>query len=293
MGSPLPAVPSVTLTPAAPEHVPELGRICYEAFKELQDKHRFPVDFPSVQVGRQVVGLLVARPEFYGIAAKVGDELAGSNFLLTADETAGVGPITVDSAFQGRSVGRQLMLDVIREARDRKIDKVRLVQEAFNTRSISLYAALGFETRHGLSLMRPTPAELDDVNIRSATEKDLAELDALCKRIYKVSRRHELAMFLQMDFPVLIRVRDGKVCGYLVPGLLGHGVAETEDDALALARQAARRSPEPTAVFCPLDQHELFRTFLKARFENLKMMNLMTMGPYQVPDRVWMPSILY
>ena len=41
---------------------PQLGRICYQAFKDLQDRHRFLVDFPSVQCARQVIGLLVTRP---------------------------------------------------------------------------------------------------------------------------------------------------------------------------------------------------------------------------------------
>jgi hypothetical protein len=45
---------AATLIPARAEHIPELGRICYEAFKDLQDRHRFLVDFPSVQLARQV-----------------------------------------------------------------------------------------------------------------------------------------------------------------------------------------------------------------------------------------------
>jgi len=284
---------SATLTKAAPEHIPELGRICYEAFKELQDRHRFHRDLPSAQAGRQVIGLLISRPEFYGVAAMVGEELAGSNFLSIADEVAGVGPITVDSAFQGRDIGRQLMLDVMREAHDRDIGKVRLVQEAFNTASISLYARLGFETRHGLALMRPPAADSGDPSVRPATFADLDAMDALCRRIYKINRRAESNMFLEVGFPVFVREREGRICAYLAPGLFGHGVGETEDDAVTLAMQSARMLPEPTTVFCPLDEHPLFRAFLDAGFKNLKMMNLMTVGPYEVPDRVWMPSILY
>ncbi len=293
MASPAANAQPVTLTPAVPEHIPELGRICYAAFKELQDRHSVVVDLPSVQAGRQLIGLLVARPEYYGVAAKVGNELAGSNFLSVADEVAGVGPITVDSAFQGRDIGRMLMLDVLREARDRGIAKVRLVQEAINTGSISLYARLGFETRHGLALMRPVAAVTEDASVRRVVPADLDVLDALCRRFYKVSRRAALAMFLEVGFPVFVRERGGRIVAYLVPGFFGHGVAETEEDAVTLASQAARILPEPTTVFCPLDEHPLFRAFLAAGFRTVKMMNLMTFGPYEEPDRVWMPSILY
>jgi GNAT superfamily N-acetyltransferase len=284
---------AATLIPARAEHVPELGRICYEAFKDLQDRHRFLVDFPSVQRARQVIGLMVTRPEFYGVAAMSDGELAGSNFLTVVDEVAGVGPITVDPAFQGRDIGRQLMLDVLREARDRGIAQVRLVQEAINPGSLSLYASLGFETRHGLGLMRPPAAASEDATVRPATSADLDILDVLCRHHYKITRRAELAMILEVGFPAFAREREGRICAYLIPGLLGHGVAENEADAVALATQAARRASDPIVVFCPLDEHPLFRAFLQAGFRNLKMLNLMTIGPYETPERVWMPSVLF
>jgi ribosomal protein S18 acetylase RimI-like enzyme len=283
----------LTLIKPSPEHIPELGRICYTAFKDLQDRHRNPLDFPSVQHARRVLGMLVARPEFYGVAAEIDGELAGSNFLAMMDEVAGVGPITVDPPFQGHDVGRQLMLDVIREGKARGYKRIRLVQEAINTGSISLYASLGFETRHGLAMMSPPPAESDDASVRPAALQDLESMADLCRRIYKVPRRDEIKLLLELGFPVFLRVRDGKLAGYLIPGLFGHGVMETEEDAVMLARQAARRVPEPVAVFSPLDEHPLFKAFLDARFRTMKLLNLMTMGPYELPDRVWMPSINY
>ena len=79
---------AATLIPARAEHTPELGRICYEAFKDLQDRHRFLVDFPSVQLARQVIGLVVTRPEFYGVAAMSDGELVGSNFLTAGTPIA-------------------------------------------------------------------------------------------------------------------------------------------------------------------------------------------------------------
>ena len=45
---------ALELTPARPEHISELGRICYEAFKDISDKHHFPSDFPSVAMGRMI-----------------------------------------------------------------------------------------------------------------------------------------------------------------------------------------------------------------------------------------------
>src|SRR5690242_11904667 len=104
--STLPA--GVQLVAAERQHVGELGRICYEAFKDIADRHGFAPDFPSVQVARSVIGTLVERKDFYGVAAIVNGELAGSNFVSLTDPVAGVGPITVDCAFQGRDLGRAL-----------------------------------------------------------------------------------------------------------------------------------------------------------------------------------------
>jgi predicted N-acetyltransferase YhbS len=283
---------SVTLTPARPEHIDELGRICYEAFKDISGAHGFPPDFPSVQVARQVMASLVGRSDYYGVTATDDGQIVGSNFMSLTDPVAGVGPITVDCAFQGRDIGRTLMSDVIRHAREQGIAMVRLVQDAYNTGSISLYASLGFETRHPLAVMRPAPAVAVDATVRDATEADLDAMDAVCKRIYKVTRRNEVAGAIQNRLPVLVRTRDGRICAYLVPMFFGHGVGESEDDMVALAQEGARRTPQ-TLIFAPLDEGELFRRFLGAGFRTVKMMNLMTMGPYDAPGRVWIPSVAY
>ena len=55
--------------PAKPEHTSELGRICYEAFKDISDRHHFPSDFTSAAMARMIMGLLMGREHVYGVAA--------------------------------------------------------------------------------------------------------------------------------------------------------------------------------------------------------------------------------
>ncbi len=286
--------PQVQLVEACPEHVGELGRICYEAFKDLADRHGFPPDFPSAHFARRVIGMLVARPDVYGVAALVNGEVAGSNYMSLTDPVAGVGPISVDCAFQGLDIGRKLMQAVIDHARAKNIQRVRLLQDGFNSLSVSLYASLGFEVKHPVGYLRLAPADAPDPSVRPVEEHDLDALDQLCRRNYKSSRRNELAAALRAGLLALTRLRDGRLTGYLIPGIFGHGVAESEDDAVAIARQAARLAPpEHAFCFCPLDQASLFRAFLAAGCRTAKVMNLMAMGPYEPPEAVWMPSILY
>jgi len=284
----------VQLVPAEPQHVSELGRICYEAFKDIADRHGFPPDIPSVQRGRMVIGMLVERKDFYGVAAIVNGELAGSNYLSLTDPVAGVGPITVDCAFQGRDLGRALMQDVIDYARRNNIARVRLLQDGFNTASLSLYASLGFEVKHTAALMHLNAAVKADPSVRPVHDADLTILDELCQKNYKTSRRNELAAAVHSGFSPVLRERGGRFTGYLIPGIFGHGVAESPDDAVALATQAARLIPHERAVsLCPLDDGPLFRAFLKAGCRTIKMMSLMALGPYEAPVSVWMPSIAY
>ena len=123
----------VQLMKAEPRHADELGRIFYEAFKDLSDRHGFPLDFPNVAVGRQIMGALVNRPDLYGVVATMDGQIVGSNFMALSDPVWAVGPISVDCALQGHGVRRVLMQDVIDYARQHKVERVRLVQETFNT----------------------------------------------------------------------------------------------------------------------------------------------------------------
>jgi predicted N-acetyltransferase YhbS len=285
---------SLELVPTLAEHVDELGRICYEAFKDIHDRHHFPLDFPSVAFARQMMRMLVQGESHYGVAALRDRQLAGSNFLWLSDEVAGVGPISTEVPLQGCGIGRALMQDVVDRAKRSGFERIRLVQDAFNMASLSLYASVGFDVKEALVLMQPGPAPYPDKTVRSATAGDLDSIDGLSRAIYKVSRRNEVAEALTFGFPVLVREHGSRVVGYLTPILIGHGVAETPDDALALVGQAGRMlPPEDVRIFCPLSEGELYRQFLKAGCRAIKVMNLMTIGPYERPDGVWMPSVLY
>jgi GNAT superfamily N-acetyltransferase len=284
---------ALELVLAKPEHIPELGRICYEAFKDLADRHGFPTDFPSAAVARMVTGSLVQSESVYAVTAMVDGQVSGSNFLSVHDEVGGVGPISVEVPLQGGGLGRALMVSVMDHARESGLDKVRLMQDAFNVRSLALYASLGFHTRTPCAVMQPIPAEAVDATIRPVTEKDSDDIEELSRRLYKGSRRNEVAGSLSGPFRPFLRERNGRIVGYFSLGLAGHGVAETDEDALSLVRESSRGTPLDMArFFCPLTNASLYRTFLSAGCRNVKVMNLMTVGPYEEPEGCWLPSII-
>jgi hypothetical protein len=145
-------------------------------------------------------------------------------------------------------------------ARQKGMEQVRLQQDSFNTKSLSLYVSLGFDVRTLVGLMDARPASTADPAVRPATPADLPALDDLSRRLYQCSRRGEIAMLMGMNLPVFLREHGGKIMGYFIPGFPGHGAAETETDALALIGEAMRRVPPEFALFfCPLILGNFYR----------------------------------
>src|SRR5215217_4904138 len=285
---------AIELVPAEPQHAHELGSICFEAFKEIHDRGCGTRDFPTEEIAQQVLGMLVEREDFYSVSAIDDGRLVGSNFLSLMDPVAGVGPITVDLSYQGQGAGRILMQDVIKYAQRNNIEQVRLLQDSFNVASLSLYASLGFDVKDTVAFMQAAPAAEADDSVRPVAEPDLSAIEELAKRIYKNSRRNEVAAAAPYGFPAFVREHQGRVTGYLIPGTFGHGIAETEEDGLALIGEAARRlPPEFARFFCPLSEGSFYRKALQTGCRAIKVMNYMALGPYEHPDEVWMPSVLY
>src|SRR3954468_22892939 len=104
---------SLKLRPVAPADAQTCGRICFEAFAAMSDKHNFPRDFDSPDVGMGVMQMLTSAPGFFGVVAEVDGKIIGSNFLDERSPIAGIGPITIDPKHQDKSVGRELMRAVL------------------------------------------------------------------------------------------------------------------------------------------------------------------------------------
>ena len=86
---------NIELIRPEPQSVPELARICFEAFKGIHQRHGFPLDIPNLEIARHIIGMLASRKDFFSVAARVEGKLVGSNFISIADPVGGVGPITL------------------------------------------------------------------------------------------------------------------------------------------------------------------------------------------------------
>lgn len=276
-----------------PDDAPTLGRICFQAFKAINERHGFLPDFPSVEVATAAISGIISRPEIYGIAAEAEGRLIGSNFLYEGSPIAGIGPITVDPDYQDQSVGRQLMEAMLQRTREGKLPGVRLVQAAFHNRSLSLYTKLGFQVREPLACIRGTPigAEMKGYRVRPLTADDLPACDRLCSAVHGHDRSGELRYALDRGTAHLVE-RDGRITGYSsILGYVGHAVGAANDDLKALI-SAAKEFHGP-GLLVPARNTEVFSWCLSIGLRVTQPMTLMTMGLYNEPQGAYLPSILY
>ena len=90
---------------ATPADAEVCGRICFEAFGALAEKHNFPPDFPAPEIPEHVLSTMFSHPSFFCVVAEQNGKIIGSNCLDERTPIAGVGPITIDPGTQNRSCG--------------------------------------------------------------------------------------------------------------------------------------------------------------------------------------------
>jgi len=286
---------NIEIRPSVPADAQACGRIMYEAFKSITDRHGFPAHFATVEVAIQRANFCINHPSMFGIVAECNGQIIGCNFLDERDPVRGLGPITVDSQVQARGIGRRLMETVLERARGAV--GVRLVQDSFNMLSVSLYASFGFEVKEPLLLMRGKPNGVlpSGFAVRPLEAADLSECAALCQKVHGFDRLNELRDAFKALSPV-VAVREGRITAYALAlhrSSLNHAVADTDEDMEALLLGAAAMNSEPLSFLLPVRQASFCRWCLSEGLRAVMPMTLMAMGKYQEPDGCYLPSVTY
>ena len=288
----------ITLRPGSPADAGACASICFEAFRDINDRHAFPPDFPSVDAAQGLMEFMLNHPEqVYSVVAEAGGRVVGSCFLWEGGPIAGVGPVTVDPGVQARSVGRRMMEAVLARARERRFAGVRLVQAAFNTRSLSLYTKLGFDVREPLACLQRDTGPLRaaiafaDYPVRKASEADVAACADLCRRVHGHERTGELMAGIARATALVVE-HGGRVSGYATDvGFFGHAVGMTNYELRALIAGAERITGP--GLLLPSRNSEVLRWCLVGGLKVVQPMTLMSLGLYNEPAGAFFPSILF
>jgi GNAT superfamily N-acetyltransferase len=269
------------------------GEICFNAFKTFADSHNFPADFPSAEVATGFLSGLIAHPGFYGVVAESDGDIVGSNFLDERSSIAGVGPITVSSGIQNKTIGKALMMNVLDRAREKGFAGVRLLQTAYNNKSLSLYSKLGFNVQASFVVMQGAPVSQDIPGfiVRTAREEDLDACNAICMQVHGHDRSGELADAIKQGVARVVE-HNHRIAGYSTGlAFFGHSVADSNDALKALIASASEF--QGPGILVPTSNHELFRWCLENKLRVVHVMNLMSIGLYNHPTGSYLPSVLY
>lgn len=288
----------ITIRSATEADAQACGRICYEGFRAVTDRHGYPPVFASIEVATRRLAAFLANPSVFGLVAELEGKrrIAGFNFLSERDPVRAIGPIAVDPSLHGYGIGRRLMQAALDRARG--APSVRLVQESYNIQSLSLYASLGFDAREVYAVVTGTPAPAalpPDWEVRPLREGDIPACEWLQQHVLGYSRINELRETLAAGAP-WAALRDGRLRAYAsVPTSwqANHAMAETDEDLQALLLGAARSRPEPLALLIPVRRAELFRWCLAQGLRAVRPMTLMSVGKYREPQGAYVPSVLY
>jgi predicted N-acetyltransferase YhbS len=288
------------LRPGTIDDTDEVGRIIFEAFSGIADKHGFPPDFPSADAARGLASSFLSDPRFYSVVAEDTtdkDRIVGSNFLdERSSMVAGVGPLTIDPKYQNKGTGRQLMINVLERAKNKNFPAIRLLQGSYHSRSLALYATLGFEVREPISNMQGKPIQeaIPGRSVRAATESDTESCNIICKTVHGHHRNGELQDSIKQGSAKVV-LHENKITGYTC-GLtfFNHSVGLNNDDLKALISSATNDdSYGGPGILIPSRNTHLFRWCLSNRLRLVQQLTLMTIGLYNEPAGSYMPSILY
>jgi hypothetical protein len=185
------------------------------------------------------------------------------------------------------------MQAALQRVAERHAPGVRLVQAAYHTRSLSLYATLGFEVREPLVTLQgpPLAVQIPGYTVRRATEGDRDGSDVLFRRIHGHDRSGELLDAITGGTATVVEHGD-RLTGYAtVLGFSGHTVGEGNAELQALIGAAAEFVGP--GFLLPTRNGELFRWCLAHGLRVVQPMTLMSLGLYNEPRGVFLPLIMY
>jgi predicted N-acetyltransferase YhbS len=285
--------PDILIRTATPEDIPICGQINFDAFSAINAAHGFPCDFPESQTAIGAISAMFSSPDFYCVVAEHSGRVVGSNCLDERSMIRGVGPISIELAAQNLGIGRKLMQAVMDRANERNAPGVRLVQAAFHSRSLSLYASLGFDIREPLSCLQGQTLErsIPGCVVRPAKPDDKDVCNTLSRRIHGFDRAIELAQAIERGTAAVVE-RAGRITGYTTHlAFFGHSTAETNVDLQALI--ASAESFAGPGILVPSRNSSLLRWCLANGLHVVQPMTLMSTGLYNDPSGAWLPSILF
>jgi predicted N-acetyltransferase YhbS len=282
----------IELRTAEAEDIPASATAMYEAFRDIAERHNFTPDFPSAEVAGGLLSMLLEAPDVDAFVAEQDGKVAGSIFVSRRSSVGGISIVTVDPNVQNRTIGRQLMRHGMECLERQGHKRQQLIQAGYHSRSLCLYAKLGFVATDLLSNVYggPIKEEVPGHTVRQATDGDADACNALCRSVHGFDRAGEVAAAIAHGTASVVDT-DGEITGYTTGvGFVGHGVGASTDDLKALI--ASVDEFMGPGVLIPTTNGELFRWCLDKGLRVSQQLTLMDTAPGGAPAGAYWPSVL-
>lgn len=282
----------VSLRPARPCEAESIARVIYDAFKKTASNHGQVSDFVSPPTERTHQRLLqLDQFHDYCVVAETGNQIVGVNFIDRHGDIGAIGALAVLPSLQSQRVGRRLMESVIEHGTIAGFKSQRLLQAAYNSKSMGLYLSLGLKIREQLVNLDGVVNGNGNLNIRieRGSEDDLKTCSEFCKKLYRAGRNREI-IDAALDGTLLIARENGSLVGFTTGiSFSGFSVALTNDVLKSLL--VNQEIIEPPGILVPARNHSLVKWCIDSGLKINQSMNLMTLGDYEEPVGSWFPSI--
>lgn len=280
------------LRPVQMGDIQACGRVMYEAFTEIAQRHNFPPDFPNPAVAEGLLLDMLTAPAFDAFVAEEEGRILGSIFVSRRSQVGGISVLTIDPKAQNRAVGRQLLLHGMGFLVEQGHTRQQIIQVSYHNRSLCLYAKSGFIASEILSNMtgNPIKASISSHRVRKASDGDARACNLLCRKVHGFDREHEVAHAIARGTAAVVE-SNGRITGYTTGvGFVGHGVGETNEDLKALIASADGFAGP--GILIPTANGELFRWCLDNGLRVVQQMTLMDTKPSGPANGVYWPAIL-
>lgn len=282
----------VSIRSARPADADRIASVIYDAFECIADQYGQASDFESPPTDR-IRQRLKHLDQFndYCVVAETENRIVGVNFIDCHGQVGAIGVLAVLPLFQGQGIGRRLMESVIEHGRSVGYKSQRLLQAAYNSKSMGLYLSLGMVVQEHLVNLNGTVSGTvsPDIKIERGTEIDVQTCSGFCETFYRVKRSREIND-AAAEGSFLIARESGSVAGFTTGiGFSGFSVASTNDVLKSLI--VNQKTIKPPGILIPATNHSLVKWCLGSGLKINQTMNLMSLGEYEEPVGKWLPSI--
>ena len=163
----------LTLRLGRPDDADRCGMISYEAFQTIAEHHRFPPDSAAPERTVANFARRLSTPGYQSSSPSWTAILSAVMSSMSARPSSGWGPSRSTPRSKTAPLGASSMQAALQRVAERQAPGVRLVQAAYHTRSLALYATLGFEVREPLVTLQGPPLAVQSPSyaVRPATDR--------------------------------------------------------------------------------------------------------------------------